>query len=90
MAVGEAKLFFSVQAKRFNYRRCCFLFGPLTHAIFDAISDPISLTKRALLYPARMLFFVKHRVDWKESYHILYEDALLSKLGGILAQRSNV
>ena len=31
--------------------------GPFTHAIFDAISDAISRTKRALPYPARMFFF---------------------------------
>ena len=30
--------------------------GPFTHAIFDAISDAISRTKRSLPYPARMLF----------------------------------
>ena len=30
--------------------------GPFTHAIFDAISDAISRAKRALPYPARMLF----------------------------------
>ena len=30
--------------------------GPFTHAIFDAISDAISRTKRALPYPARMFF----------------------------------
>ena len=30
--------------------------GPFTHAFFNAISDTISRTKRALPYPARMLF----------------------------------
>ena len=30
--------------------------GPFTHAIFEAISDAISHTKRALPYPARMPF----------------------------------
>ena len=30
--------------------------GPFTHAIFDAISDAISRAKRALPYPAPMLF----------------------------------
>ena len=42
--------------------------GPLHNAILDAISDAISRTTCASPYPARMLFFTKHRVDWKESY----------------------
>ena len=46
--------------------------------------------KRALLYPARMLFLAKHRMDGKERYHVLFEDTLHSNfclLGGILSQR---
>ena len=45
--------------------------GPFTHAIFDEISDAISRTKRT------NAFFAKHRVEWKESYQILFVDTRL-------------
>ena len=35
--------------------------------------------KTRLTLPCTNAFFAKYRVDWKESYHILFEDTLLSK-----------
>ena len=40
--------------------------------------------------PCTNVYFAKHLVDWKERYHILFEDTLLSnfcQLGGILSRR---
>ena len=44
--------------------------GPFTHAIFDAISDAISRTKRAWPYPARM--FISRSILWIGKKGITY------------------
>ena len=44
--------------------------GPFTHAIFDAISDAISRTKRARPYPARM--FISRSILWIGKKGITY------------------
>ena len=36
--------------------------------------------KARLTLPCTNIFFVKYRVDWKESYHILFQDTLPSPL----------
>ena len=46
--------------------------------------------KTRLTLPCTNVYFAKHLVDWKERYHILFEDTLLSnfcQLGGILSRR---
>ena len=63
--------------------------GPFTHAIFDAISDAILHTKRALPYPARMSF--SRSIAWIGKKVItLFKATLLSNscsLDGISLQR---
>ena len=44
--------------------------GPFTHAIFNAIFDAISRTKRALPYPAQKLF--SGRIAWNGKKVITY------------------
>ena len=71
---------------------CCILSpkSPFTHAIFhaDFWCDFEYKTRRTL--PCTNAFFAKHRVDWKESYHILFEDTLFPISANLAVFRRSV